>query len=104
MTGCTLTFADNSTLLIDEIVAPINAVGVPFSSTYGVSICMFNPTLAPNSLQNHDHQINITAQQELEREHLVAPKSYTRSTPGVGGEGGQGTYWVPVSISDRKNV
>lgn len=30
------TFKENSTKLIDEIIAPLNAVGVPFSSTYGV--------------------------------------------------------------------
>jgi hypothetical protein len=31
------TFRENSTTLIDEIVAPLNAVKVPFSSTHGVS-------------------------------------------------------------------
>ena len=35
---------------------------------------------------------------EIQRETLVAPNSYTRLAPnGVGGEGGPGNYWVPVS-------
>lgn len=31
------TFRENSTSLIDEIVAPLNVVKVPFSSSHGVS-------------------------------------------------------------------
>ena len=34
------TFRENSTLLIDEIVGPINEAGVKFSSTYGVRAVM----------------------------------------------------------------
>jgi len=78
------TFKDNSTKLIDEIVAPLNAVKVPFSSTYG----------------NHDNNVNITHVLELQREQQVAPLSYTRAAPpGVGGPGGPATYWVPVYSS-----
>lgn len=37
--------------------------------------------------------------EEIKREQLVAPLSYTREAPpGIGGEEGPGTYWVPVSI------
>jgi len=52
-------------------------------------------TIAP---QNHDNQPNISHLMEIQRETLVAPNSYTRVAPnGVGGEGGPGNYWVPVS-------
>ncbi|KAH9939180.1 Metallo-dependent phosphatase [Amylocystis lapponica] len=75
------TFKQNSTTLIDEIVKPLNAVKIPFSSTHG----------------NHDNEPNITHLEEIIREQLVAPLSYTRiAPPGVGGEDGPGTYWVPV--------
>ncbi|KAG5726696.1 putative inactive purple acid phosphatase 16 [Termitomyces sp. T112] len=75
------TFRENSTTLIDEIVAPLNVVKVPFSSTQG----------------NHDNQANISHAEEILREQKVAPLSYTRMAPtGVGGVGGPGNYWVPV--------
>ncbi|KAI0937665.1 hypothetical protein AcV7_003638 [Taiwanofungus camphoratus] len=75
------TFRQNSTHLIDEIVAPLNEVMIPFSSTHG----------------NHDNEPNITHLEEIKREQLVAPLSYTREAPpGIGGEEGPGTYWVPV--------
>ncbi|OCH87059.1 Metallo-dependent phosphatase [Obba rivulosa] len=75
------TFRQNSTKLIDEIVAPLNDVRIPFSSTHG----------------NHDNEPNITHLEEIRREQLVAPLSYTRTAPpGIGGEEGPGTYWVPV--------
>ncbi|KAF8485671.1 Metallo-dependent phosphatase [Gautieria morchelliformis] len=75
------TFRENATSLIDEIVAPLNAAKIPFSSTHG----------------NHDNNVNITHLAEIEREQLVAPLSYTRVAPqGVGGEGGPGNYWVPI--------
>ncbi|KAG6902121.1 hypothetical protein C0995_004067 [Termitomyces sp. Mi166 len=75
------TFRENSTTLIDEIVAPLNAAKVPFSSTHG----------------NHDNQANISHAEEILREQKVAPLSYTRMAPvGVGGVGGPGNYWVPV--------
>jgi len=75
------TFKENATTLIDEIVAPLNAAKIPFSSTHG----------------NHDNNVNITHLEEIEREQRVAPLSYTRvAPPGVGGEGGPGNYWVPV--------
>lgn len=98
------TFKENATSLIDEIVAPLNAARIPFSSTHGV--CRnFRPLpqfrhsrlsiIFPN--QNHDNNVNITHLAEIEREQLVAPLSYTRvAPPGVGGEGGPGNYWVPV--------
>ncbi|KAH9924213.1 Metallo-dependent phosphatase [Fomitopsis serialis] len=81
------TFRQNSTHLIDEIVAPLNTAQIPFSSTQG----------------NHDNEPNITHLEEIKREQLVAPLSYTRTAPpGIGGEQGPGTYWVPVyeHISD----
>ncbi|KAF8579654.1 Metallo-dependent phosphatase [Ramaria rubella] len=82
------TFAENATSLIDEIVAPLNAAKIPFSSTQG----------------NHDNNVNITHLAEIEREQLVAPLSYTRvAPPGVGGEEGPGNYWVPVYQNDRDN-
>ncbi|KZV79965.1 Metallo-dependent phosphatase [Exidia glandulosa HHB12029] len=75
------TFRENLTKLIDEIVAPLNEVGVPFSSTHG----------------NHDNNINITHAEEIQREQKVAPRSYTRfAPPGVGGDQGPGNYWVPI--------
>jgi len=78
------TFKENSTKLIDEIVAPLNEFKIPFSSTYG----------------NHDNQVNITHELEFERELQIAPLSYTRHAPsGVGGPGGPGTYWVPIYTS-----
>ncbi|KAE9398773.1 Metallo-dependent phosphatase, partial [Gymnopus androsaceus JB14] len=74
-------FKDNATLLIDRIVAPLNAFQIPFSSTQG----------------NHDNQKNITHLQEILREQKVAPLSYTRiAPPGVGGFEGPGNYWIPV--------
>ncbi|KAI0367223.1 Metallo-dependent phosphatase [Pilatotrama ljubarskyi] len=76
------TFRENSTTLIDEIVAPLNRLKIPFSSTHG----------------NHDNEPNITHAEEIRREQLVAPLSYTRAAPSwADGEGyGPGTYWVPV--------
>ncbi|KAJ3761146.1 Metallo-dependent phosphatase-like protein [Lentinula raphanica] len=74
-------FKDNATLLIDRIVAPLNAAQIPFCSTQG----------------NHDNQKNITHLQEILREQQVAPLSYTRvAPPGVGGAEGPGNYWIPV--------
>ena len=47
--------------------------------------------------QNHDNQVNITHLEEIEREQMIAPLSYTRTAPaGVGGTEGPGNYWVPV--------
>ncbi|KAF9256381.1 Metallo-dependent phosphatase [Marasmius fiardii PR-910] len=83
------TFRENSTTLIDEIVAPLNAVKVPFSSTHG----------------NHDNNPNITHLEEIEREQKVAPLSYTRvGPPGVGGNGGPGNYWVPIYAKHSDTV
>ncbi|TFK47515.1 Metallo-dependent phosphatase [Heliocybe sulcata] len=79
------TFRENSTSLIDEIVAPLNAVQIPFSSTHG----------------NHDNEPNITHYDEIIREQEVAPLSYTRlAPPGVGGYGGPGNYWVYEKVTD----
>lgn len=40
--------------------------------------------------------------QEILREQLVAPLSYTRlAPPGVGGLEGPGNYWIPVSITEN---
>lgn len=75
------TFKHNSTLYIDKIVGPLNEIGVPFSSIHG----------------NHDNQANITHLAEIKRERQISPNSYTRSSPtGIGGEGGEGNYWVPI--------
>ncbi|KXN84652.1 putative inactive purple acid phosphatase 16, partial [Leucoagaricus sp. SymC.cos] len=75
------TFRENVTNLMDEIVAPLNAAGVPFSSSHG----------------NHDNQVNITHAEEIAYEQKVAPLSYTRSAPeGIGGVEGPGNYWVPI--------
>ncbi|CAL1709282.1 unnamed protein product [Somion occarium] len=82
------TFRENSTSLIDEIVAPLNEAKIPFSSTHG----------------NHDNQANISHIEEIYREQRVAPLSYTRTAPsGIGGQNGPGTYWIPVytRASDR---
>ncbi|KII84564.1 hypothetical protein PLICRDRAFT_57545 [Plicaturopsis crispa FD-325 SS-3] len=82
------TFKENSTLLVDEVVGPLVKARLPFSSTHG----------------NHDNQHNITHLEEILREQLVAPNSYTRlAPPGIGGVEGPGTYWVPVynKITDR---
>ncbi|KAG8970588.1 hypothetical protein FRC05_000524 [Tulasnella sp. 425] len=79
------TFKENSTLLIDQLTSPLTQKNVPFASTHG----------------NHDNHPNITHLQEIEREQLVAPTSYTRRAPkGVGGPGGEGNYWVPVYAKD----
>lgn len=92
------TFKENATTLIDEIVAPLNAAKVPFSSSYGVhEIHSFEISETQIHLQNHDNQVNITHAEEITREQKVAPLSYTRSAPsGIGGEEGPGNYWVPV--------
>jgi len=75
------TFRENSTSLIDQIMAPLNEAQIPFSSTYG----------------NHDNHRNITHLEEIRREQQVSPLSYSHAAPpGVGGEGGEGTYWVPI--------
>ncbi|KAG6864073.1 hypothetical protein C0991_000367 [Blastosporella zonata] len=67
--------------LIDEIVAPLNAAKIPFSSSHG----------------NHYNQVNITHAEQIIREQKVASLSYTRMAPwGVGGVGGPGNYWVPI--------
>ncbi|KAF7340304.1 Metallo-dependent phosphatase [Mycena venus] len=76
------TFRENSTLLIDQIMAPLLEAQVLFSSTHG----------------NHDNHVNITHLEEIAREQKIAPNlSYTRTAPtGVGGVGGPGNYWVPI--------
>ncbi|PVF97989.1 Metallo-dependent phosphatase [Serendipita vermifera] len=75
------TFEHNSTTLIDQIVGPLNEAGMPFSSVHG----------------NHDNQRNISHHDEIVRELQVAHNSFTRFAPkGVGGEGGEGNYWVPI--------
>lgn len=88
--------------MIDEIVAPLNAARVPFSTTQGVRFILLtclNLGGLTFGLQNHDNQVNITHAEEISREHLVAPLSYTRfAPPGVGGESGPGNYWVPVRL------
>ncbi|KAK0203927.1 Metallo-dependent phosphatase [Desarmillaria ectypa] len=80
------TFRENSTTLVDRIVAPFNEFRVPFASSHG----------------NHDNQVNITHLEEIIRERQVSSFSYTRSAPpGVGGEGGPGNYWVPVYANEE---
>ncbi|KAF5346666.1 hypothetical protein D9758_013215 [Tetrapyrgos nigripes] len=79
-------FKENATLLVEEVVAPLNELKIPFSTTQG----------------NHDNQVNITHLAEIKREQLIAPLSYTRiAPPGVGGdpEQGPGNYWVPIYAS-----
>jgi len=73
------TFRENSTVYIDEVLAPINAANIPFCSTQG----------------NHDNQVNITHLEEIQRELSHTTLSYTRIFPS-GGEYAPGTYWVPV--------
>jgi hypothetical protein len=52
--------------------------------------------------------VNITHLEEIEREQLVAPLSYTRiASPDIGGEGGPGNYWVPVCcilITEKRHL
>ncbi|KAJ6567948.1 Metallo-dependent phosphatase-like protein [Mycena vulgaris] len=75
------TFKENSTSIIDQIMAPLIEAHVPFSSTHG----------------NHDNHVNITHLDEILREQRIAPLSYTRAAPrGVGGLQGPGNYWVPI--------
>ncbi|KIP09789.1 hypothetical protein PHLGIDRAFT_126087 [Phlebiopsis gigantea 11061_1 CR5-6] len=79
------TFRENSTVYINEIIAPLNQMKIPFCSTQG----------------NHDNEPNITHLEEIQRELKYAPLSYTRIAPasisgGSGGKYGPGTYWVPV--------
>ncbi|KAF5346571.1 hypothetical protein D9758_013493 [Tetrapyrgos nigripes] len=86
------TFKENATKLIDQIVAPLNTLKIPFSTTQG----------------NHDNQNNITHLDIIKREQAQAPLSYTRtSPPGVGGDKddsdgdgvsrhGPGNCWVPI--------
>ncbi|GJE86758.1 metallo-dependent phosphatase [Phanerochaete sordida] len=73
------TFRENSTVYIDEILAPINSANIPFCSTQG----------------NHDNQVNITHTEEIQRELSHTTLSYTRINP-AGGKYAPGTYWVPV--------
>lgn len=64
-----------------------------------VSVSLLNLTTAddPSHPQNHDNDVNITHLVEIEREQKIAPMSRTRrAPPGVGGEGGEGNFWVPV--------
>ncbi|KAG8865406.1 hypothetical protein FRB96_000296 [Tulasnella sp. 330] len=82
------TFRENSTMLIDMLTGPLREARVPFASSHG----------------NHDNSINITHLEEIEREQLIAPTSYTRrAPPGVGGDGGPGNYWVPVYAHEDDN-
>ncbi|KAG6906472.1 hypothetical protein DXG01_013799 [Tephrocybe rancida] len=91
------TFRENSTTLIDEIVGPLNAAKVPFSSSHGVRLNFVFNSPRSQQTQNHDNQANITHAEEILREQKVAPLSYTRMAPsGVGGVGGPGNYWVPI--------
>jgi hypothetical protein len=76
------TFASNATRLVDILTKPLVERSMQFSSTYG----------------NHDNQANISHLDELLREQQVAKCcSWTRRSPiGVGGQGGEGNYWVPI--------
>ncbi|KAH6891872.1 Metallo-dependent phosphatase-like protein [Coprinopsis sp. MPI-PUGE-AT-0042] len=75
------TFKENVTSYLDQIIAPLNDAHVPFSSTQG----------------NHDNQVNVTHLEEILHEQKLAPLSYTRVAPrNVGGQQGEGNYWVPV--------
>jgi len=54
--------------------------------------------LISDVFQNHDNQANITHAEEIKYMQKVSPLTYTRAAPdGVGGFGGEGNYWVPVS-------
>jgi hypothetical protein len=69
--------------------------GVPF---YG--FLYYN--LISDVFQNHDNQANITHAEEISYMQKVSPLTYTRAAPdGVGGFGGEGNYWVPVSNSSK---
>jgi hypothetical protein len=94
-------------------MAPLNEARVPFSSTHGVRhrdmVSLVTDRLLLNFiyfiLQNHDNQKNITHLKEIRREQQVSPLSYTRAAPpGVGGEGGEGNYWVPVSQAPSQGI
>ncbi|KAH8083286.1 Metallo-dependent phosphatase-like protein [Cristinia sonorae] len=79
-------FKENATVYVDQIIAPLNKLRIPFSSTHG----------------NHDNQANISHIEEIKREQRLAPLSYTRAAPkGIGGPSGPGTYWVPVYKTAR---
>lgn len=94
------TFRENSTVYINEIIAPLNEMKIPFCSTQGVSRMWFVIVELNESVpQNHDNQVNITHLEEIQRELRYAPLSYTRIAPADisgGGKYGPGTYWVPV--------
>ncbi|KAJ7059503.1 Metallo-dependent phosphatase-like protein [Mycena amicta] len=78
------TLKESSTLFMDTLLAPLIEANVPFSCSHG----------------NHDNHVNITHMDEILREQLIAPLSYTRAAPlGVGGSDattGAGNYWVPI--------
>jgi DNA repair exonuclease SbcCD nuclease subunit len=73
---------------VDTLLGPLMEAKTPFSSTHG----------------NHDNHKNISHLDEILREGEVAGASglsYTRRAPaGIGGEGGEGNYWVPVFADD----
>ncbi|KAF9525411.1 Metallo-dependent phosphatase [Crepidotus variabilis] len=82
------TFRANVTQLLDQIVGPFNLARVPFTATYG----------------NHDNQGNITHFEEILHLQKASRYAYVRSSPaGVGGEGGQGNYWVPIYHTPQDN-
>lgn len=77
-----LTYAENSTHYVDQIVAPIVERNLTWASTYG----------------NHDHNYNITGEGILEREQLFSgsrTKSMVNET-----KAGTTNYYLPVYPSN----
>ena len=81
------------------MVRPFNQAEIPFAVTHGVSLLRPSPPISLiKTTQNHDNQANVTHTQEIEYMKKVSRFTYTRAAPsGVGGFGGEGNYWVPVS-------
>ncbi|KAF4993425.1 hypothetical protein FGRMN_6513 [Fusarium graminum] len=76
------TYASNSTLYIDQVVAPMVDRNMTWASTYG----------------NHDHNRNLNGTAMLEREHMW-PGSRTNSMV-PGRDAGTTNYYLPVYASD----
>lgn len=68
------TFRENSTLLIDEIMSPINDVGVKFSSTYGV--CTFVTVQVPRL-------ISCGSEPRQSSEHYTSGRAEPRAAGGA---------------------
>lgn len=75
------TFRQNSTFLIDEIVAPLNAAQIPFSSIQGVSTREASSRLAPSLSRDESRTTTTSRTSRIWRRSGANSSSRPSATP-----------------------